>query len=97
MDALASKMDKKYLLDMLAYLLWEEKTAYDLGFMYIKLCKNLYKEILEELKNQAAQWQNSPSHQDDFGAINMKCQDFGDLFFLEKRLEMLEQRLAERR
>lgn len=96
MEALDSNMDKKYLLDVLAYFLWEEKTACELGFLYIRLCKRLYKEILEELKKEAALWQDSSPYRDDFGTINRKCQDIGDLFFLEKRLEMLEQRLAEK-
>lgn len=96
MDALESNLDKKYLLDLLAYLLWEEKTAHELSFSHINLCKRLYQEILQELKNQAAHWKNS-SHQDDFGAINLQCQDLGNLFFLEKRLELIEERLASKK
>ncbi len=96
MDALDSNMDKKYLLDMLAYLLWDDKTAHEFGFLHINLCKKIYKEILEELKRQAAHWQNSSPGRNDFGTINLECQDLGNLFFLEKRLEMIEERIAKR-
>ncbi len=96
MEALESNMDKKNLLDMLAYLLWDEKTALELGDYHIKFGKKLYKEILAELKNQAAYWQNTSPSRFDFGTLNLGCQDLGNLFSLEKRLEMLEQRLAER-
>lgn len=96
MEALESSMDKKNLLDMLAYLLWEESTARELSEHHIKFGKKLYKEILAELKIQAAYWQNTSPSRFDFGTLNLGCQDLSNLFFLEKRLEMLERRLAER-
>ena len=97
MDALESNIGKKNLLDLLAYLLWEENTAQELSVFHIDFGKRLYKEILEELKRQAAHWQNISPNRYDFGTLNLGCQDLGNLFFLEKRLEMIEQRLAERK
>lgn len=96
MNSLESNMDKKHLLDMLAYLLWEESAACELSVFHIDFGKRLYKEILADLKKQADHWQNSSTHRDDFGTINLECQDLGNLFFLEKRLEKIEERLAGR-
>ena len=95
MNALSSNADKKHLLDMLALLLWEEKTAHELSPLHIKLGKKLYKEILAGLKSQAAYWQNTSPERYDFGTLNLGCQDLSNLHFLEKRLELIEQRLAE--
>lgn len=96
MDALNSNADKKHLLDMLAFLLWEEKTTHELSPFHIKFGKKLYKELLAELKSQAAYWQNASPSRFDFGTLNIGCQELGTLYSLEKRLEMLERRLAER-
>lgn len=95
MYALDCNLNKKNLLDLLAYVLWEENTANELSDFHIRFGQRLYKEILQELKGQAQQWRNS-TYQDSFGDINLECQDLGNLFFLEKRLEMIEQRLEER-
>ncbi len=95
MNALNSNVDKKHLLDMLALLLWEDKTAHELSPFHIKFGKKLYKEILADLKSQAAYWQNISSDRYDFGTLNMGCQDLSNLYFEEKRLELIEQRLAE--
>ena len=90
MDALDCNVDKKHLLDILALLLWGSTTSpSDTRFM-----KRLYKEILADLKNQIAYRHNSP---DDYEALNMKCQDLSDLYFLEKRLEFIEERFVESR
>ena len=94
MDVLDSKSEKKHLLDMLAFLLWEEKTSHELSPFHIKLGKRLYKEILADLKNQAAYWHvTAPDHY-DFGTLNIGCRDLSDLYFLEKRLELIEQNHA---
>ena len=96
MDTLESTMGKKNLLDMLAYLLWEESAARELSDNHIKFGKKLYKEVLAELKSQASYWQNTSPSRFDFGTLNVGCQDLGNLYSMEKRLELLERRLAER-
>ena len=68
----------------MALLLWEEQTAPEVSSM-----KRLYKEILVDLKSQIACRHNAP---DDYEALNMKCRDLSDLYFLEKRLELIEER-----
>ncbi len=95
MNILDSKLEKKHMLDMLAFLLWEEKTAYELSPFHIKLGKKLYKEILADLKSQAAYWHVTTPDRYDFGTLNIGCQDLGDLHFLEKRLELIEQKFTE--
>jgi hypothetical protein len=97
MNVLNCNVDKKHLLDMLALLLWGEKTSHELSPFYVKFGKRLYKEILADLKNQIAYRQNISLNNYDFCALNMKCQDLSDLYFLEKRLELIEQKLAESR
>jgi len=96
MIILDSDVDKKSLLDILAYLLWEEKATNELSMFHIDFTKSLYKKILEEIKRQVEQWQDS-SYRDDFSSINLECRDMSDLFFLEKRLEKIEQILTERK
>jgi len=94
MDVLDSKSEKIHLLDMLAILLWEEKTARELSPYQIKLGKRLYTEILADLKNQAAYWHvTAPDHY-DFGTLNIGCRSLSELYFLEKRLELIEQKYA---
>jgi hypothetical protein len=95
MDALNCNAGKKYLLDMLALLLWEEKTAHELSPFHIKFGKRLYKEILTDLKSRAAYWQETSPDRYDFGTLNMGCRDLSDLYFLEKRLELIDQKFAE--
>jgi hypothetical protein len=95
MDALNSNVEKKNLLDMLALLLWEEKTAHELSPYHIKFGKKLYKEILADLKSRAAYWRETSPDRYDFGTLNMGCRDLSDLYFLEKRLELIEQKFAE--
>lgn len=95
MDALNSNVNKMHLLDMLALLLWEEKTFHELSPFHIKFGKRLYKEILADLKSRAAYWQNASPNSYDFDTLNMGCRNLSDLYFLEKRLELIEQRLAE--
>ncbi len=96
MNALERHMDKRNCLDMLAYLLCDKNLEYELGSNCVDLNIKLYKEILEDLKKQAEQWQVEPLDEFDFGVISIKCQEMASLFFLEKRLEMIEQFLAKK-
>jgi len=56
--------------------------------------ENIYKEILADLKSQIA---SRHSTLDDYKTLNMRCRDLSDLYFLEKRLELIEESLAEKR
>lgn len=94
MDTLNCNADKKQLLDILALLLWGEKTPPESSPFDIKFMKRLYKEILADLKSQIAYRHSTP---DDYETLNMKCRDLSDLYFLEKRLELIEERFAENR
>ncbi len=92
MDILSCNADKKHLLDILALLLWEEKvfvSPFDIKFM-----KKLYRVILADLKNQTGYRHDNP---DDYDHLNLRCRDLSDLYFLEKRLELIEERTAEKR
>ena len=96
MNALESHMDKRNCLDMLAYLLCDKNLAHELGSNCINLNIKLCKEILEDLKIQAEQWQVETLEEFDYGVISIKCQEMASLFFLEKRLEMIEQLLTKK-
>jgi len=95
-NALESHMDKRNCLDMLAYLLCDKNLAHELGSNCVNLNIKLCKEILEDLKIQAEQWQVETQEEFDYGVISIKCQEMASLFFLEKRLEMIEQLLTKK-
>ncbi len=97
MNALDRYMDKRNCLDLLAYLLCDENLTHELGSNCIDLSIKLYKEILEDLKKQAGQWKNESSKRNNFGLVCIECQELASLFFLEKRLEMIEQDLIKNR
>ena len=94
MDALGCNVDKKHLLDILALLLWGENTTLEVTPFDSRFMKRLYKEILADLKSQIAYRHNAPN---DYEALNIKCRDLSDLYFLEKRLELIEERFVESR
>ena len=81
---------------MLAYLLCDKNLAHELGSNCVNLNIKLCKEILEDLKIQAKKWQVEPQDEFDYGVISIKCQELASLFFLEKRLEMIEQLLTKK-
>ena len=93
MDTLSCNVDKKQLLDILALLLWGEKDS-EISPFDIKFVKRLYKEILADLKSQIA---SRHSTLDDYKTLNMRCRDLSDLYFLEKRLELIEESLTGKR
>ncbi|NLA27792.1 MAG: hypothetical protein GX878_10410 [Firmicutes bacterium] len=78
MDVLDCNVDKKHLLDILALLLWEEKTAPEVSPFDIEFMKRLYKEILVDLKSQIACRHSAP---DNYETLNMRCRDLSDLYF----------------
>ena len=81
---------------MLAYLLCDKNLVDELGSNCVNLNIKLCKEILEDLKIQAEQWQVETLEEFDYGVISIKCQEMASLFFLEKRLEMIEQLLTKK-
>lgn len=96
LDSIDSSVNKIYLLDMLAFLLWNEGVHDELGPRHISLGKALYKEILNDLKRETTHRKNSPFREEDFDTINRECQALSLEFFLEKRLALIEGKLAKR-
>ena len=94
MDALDSNVDKKHLLDILALLLWEGNTTLEVSSFDTRFMKRLYKEILVDLKSQIECRHSAP---DDYETLSMKCRDLSDLYFLEKRLELIEEKFVKGR
>lgn len=85
--------DKKNLLDVLAYLLWDKDTDREYIFWHIELCKRLYIAIVRDFRNQLAQ----KPKEDDIHIINAESFDLGMISFLEKRLMLIEERLEKRK
>lgn len=92
-NALEGILEKRYLLVLLVYLLWNEKIAFELSFSHVHLGKRLYKEVLEELKKKFSAWEKEGGAR--FDELNLICQELGHLYFLEKRLEKIEHKLKE--
>ena len=90
---LDGKIDKRYFLDMMAYLLCDQSFAYELGHSHVNLCLKLYKEVLAELKNQLEQDLTIAGGLDDFAMISLECRELADLFCMEKKLELIEERV----
>ncbi len=82
-----SNSQKKEILDILAYLLWDKSTNHEYMIGRTELCKRLYIEIMRDLREQVAQL---PS-QDVIKAINAESFDSGMIMFLEKRLDLIEE------
>ena len=85
--------DKKNLLDVLAFLLWDKDIDPEYIFWNIELCKRLYKAIVQDFKSQLA----LKVLEDDIRAINSECYDLATIFFMEKRLDLIEERLSQRK
>lgn len=88
-----SAFERRCLLDILAYFLWDEQVASFFSGRHVPFAKEIYKEILEKMKKEA---QLNSVNTEDFGFMDMECQELGTVFFLEKRLEIIEQRFKER-
>jgi len=93
MRALEGRMEKRLLLDMLAYLLWNKDTLYELSPHHLRFGKKLYAEVLNELKEEA---ELDSINVRAFGLMNMECEEVGKIYFQEKRLEAIEQLLEKR-
>lgn|GEM_PF-1245000 len=93
MNVLDSKIDKRYFLDIMAYLLCDQSFAYDLGHSHLNLCLKLYKEVLARLKNHLEQDLAIAGGLDDFNMISLECRELADLFYMEKQLELIEERV----
>lgn len=77
----------------MAYLLCDHSLAYELGHSHVNLCLKLYKEVLAELKNDLEQDLTIASGLDDFAMISLECREWADLFYMEKKLELIEERV----
>lgn len=93
MKVLDSKIDKRYILDLMAYLLCDQGFAYEFGCSHVNLCLKLYKEVLAELKNQLEQDLTIAGGLSDFAMLSLECRELADLFYLEKKLELIEERV----
>jgi len=90
---LDSKIDKRYFLDIMAYLLCDQSFAYELGHSHVNLCLKLYKEVLGELKSHLEQDLTIAGGLDDFAMISLECRELAELFYMEKKLELIEERM----
>ncbi len=86
--------DKKYLLDMLAYLLLDENAMHERCLVNFERAKNIYRVILQELKDQVKL--KEETHNENFSDIDGVCFDWGTMCYLEKRLKFIEEALATR-
>lgn len=93
LKVLDSKIDKRFFLDIMAYLLCDQSLAYELGHSHLNLCLKLYKEVLAVLRNQLEQDLTVAGGLDDFAMISLECRELADLFYMEKKLELIEERV----
>jgi hypothetical protein len=93
---------KTMLLDILAYFLWDKKTAKVLSSFHPNFGKELYKEILKEMKrdfstmNERKKELGGTLDDLDLEDVNLQCKRQAELFFLEERLALIEERLSTR-
>jgi hypothetical protein len=86
-----TRADQLYLLDVLAYLVCDEKIAYELGYGIIGFSVQLYRKIVDELKSQLPQDDHLICER--YSALNAGCRAKADLFYAEAMLDMLEKRV----
>jgi len=92
MNILENRYAKKQLLDILAYMLWENKAAEMFGPSYAMFCTELYQDIVKEIKSTIAKKQKAAL---SFEEIDLKCRYLGEVFALEKRLETIEEKMEQ--
>ncbi len=90
MEMLENGYAKKQLLDILSYMLCNEKVQNVFGPSYAMFCADLYKDIVAEMKSTITKKQASDLSFED---IDLKCRYLGDVYALEKRLEFIEEKL----
>ncbi len=90
MEMLENGYAKKQLLDILSYMLWNEKAKDIFGPSSAMFCIDLYKDIITEMKESITKKQASSLSFED---IDLKCRYLGDVYALEKRLELIEEKL----
>ncbi len=86
-EILEHNYEKKQLLDILSYVLWNENAKDVFGPSSAMFCTELYKDIVAEMKERAAKIQTSSQ---SFESIDLKCRHLGEVYALEKRLEIIE-------
>jgi len=90
MEILENVYAKKQLLDILSYMLWNEKAKVIFGPSSAMFCVDLYKDIVTEMKESITKRQASSLSFED---IDLKCRYLGEVYALEKRLELIEETL----
>ena len=90
MEILEKGYAKKQLLDILSYMLWNEKAKDIFGPSSAMFCVDLYKYIVAEMKDNIIKNQASSL---SFEEIDLKCRYLGEVYALEKRLELIEETL----
>ena len=86
-EILEHNYEKVQLLDILSYVLWSENAKDVFGPSSAMFCTELYKDIVAEMKERAAKIQASSQ---SFESIDLKCRHLGEVYALEKRLELIE-------
>ncbi len=92
MSILDNKHAKKQLLDILAYMLWTEGAAESLGSACVAFCIELYKEVIADLNITIS---NEQVFCLAFDEMDFKCRCLGEISALEKRLELIEEKLEQ--
>ena len=90
-EILGHNYEKVQLLDILSYVLWSENAKDVFGPSSAMFCTELYKDIVAEMKERAAKIQASSQ---SFESIDLKCRHLGEVYALEKRLELIEDTIA---
>ncbi|MGI6318295.1 MAG: hypothetical protein ACOX1J_06135 [Dethiobacteria bacterium] len=91
---------KNMLLDILAYFLWDKKTAKFFSSFHSDFGKKLYQEILKEMKkdfsimNERKKELGRTLDDLDIEDVNLQCKRKSELYFLEERLALIEERLS---
>jgi len=86
-EILGHNYEKVQLLDILSYVLWSENAKDVFGPSSAMFCSDLYKDIVAEMKECAAKIQVTSQ---SFESIDLKCRHLGQVYALEKRLEIIE-------
>ncbi len=83
METLENNYTKNQLLDILSYLLWNEKAKDTFGPSSAMFCVDLYKDIAAEMKERITKIQDPRLSFED---IDMKCRYSGEAYALGKDL-----------
>lgn len=91
---------KNMLLDILAHFLWDKKTVKFFSSFHSDFGKKLYQEILKEMQkdfsimNERKKELGRTLDDLDIEDVNLQCKRKSELYFLEERLALIEERLS---